>query len=267
MNKEPLQLKGSEVPAVIVENEKGSQPVVLICEHAGKQFPSVLGSLGLNPLDVDSHIAWDIGAAAVARLLAQLLDAPLIMQRYSRLVYDCNRPRDAAGAIPIISASIPIAGNLNLNQAEREARFEQIYLPFHTAITDTIDACMKCYQQVAVISIHSFTPVFEGKHRSFDLGVLHDSDTYLADEILTLAQADPEFITRRNEPYGPEDGVTHTINVHGIERGLPNVMLEIRNDLIFDIHGQRLWAQRLASLLTGAIHNSSGSQKLALNNS
>ena len=134
MDSASLQLSLEE-PSAIIENGGGQLPVILICEHAGKQFPSKLGALGLNPAEASSHIAWDIGAAAVAKQLAQLLDAPLIMQRYSRLVYDCNRPADAQSAIPASSASINIPGNAALTNADREVRFEEIYLPFETAVS------------------------------------------------------------------------------------------------------------------------------------
>ncbi len=116
MDSASLQLS-SEEPSAIIENGGGQLPVILICEHAGKQFPGKLGALGLNPVEASSHIAWDIGAASVARLLAQRLDAPLILQRYSRLAYDCNRPREAASVLPTVSASIPIPGNTDLTIA------------------------------------------------------------------------------------------------------------------------------------------------------
>lgn len=257
MSLAPLLLP-SEKPAAIVENESGQHALVLICEHAGREIPQALGNLGLHETNTTSHIAWDIGAAAVTREVAQLLDAPLILQRYSRLVYDCNRAENASSTIPTISASIEIPSNIDLNDNERKARYKEIYLPFETAICRIIDNFIEQGKNPAVVSIHSFTKIYNGEIRNLDLGVLHDSDSSLADEILSLAENDSDYITRRNEPYGPQDAVTYTINLHGVDRGLLNVMIEICNELISDEEGQRLWAHRLAKLLASAINNSLG---------
>ena len=100
-------LRPDEGEPVIVINGDGKSPVVLVCEHAGKVMPKALGSLGLPPADLVRHIAWDIGAEAVSRQLAQALDAPLILQRYSRLAYDCNRPPEADAAMPAVSEGEP----------------------------------------------------------------------------------------------------------------------------------------------------------------
>lgn len=240
---EPL-LAGEDGPVVLV-NETGRSPILLVAEHAGRRIPKALGTLGLPASERDRHIAWDIGADGLARHLSQLLDAPLVLQRYSRLVYDCNRPPESPGAMPVMSESTPIPGNEGLTDEQRNARTAALYRPFHAAVARLIEA----RANPVLVTVHSFTPVYKGKPRILDLGILHDSDARLADRLLRACEADPDLAVRRNEPYGPRDGVTHTLQLHALPRGLENVMLEVRNDLIADETGQQRMADRLAPLL------------------
>jgi predicted N-formylglutamate amidohydrolase len=246
-------LRPDEGEPVIVVNEKGPSPVVLICEHAGKAMPKSLGSLGLSAEDLTRHIAWDIGAEAVARGLSQALDAPLLLQRYSRLAYDCNRPPEAPDAMPVVSETTRIPGNENLAPEARLARIRSIYRPFHDAVSRFLDQRAAQGTASLLVTMHSFTPTYKGKRRHLDLGVLHDRDTRLADLVLGLCGRLKDVVVKRNEPYGPEDGVCHTLNLHGGPRGLNHVMLEIRNDLISHEAGQSQWVARLAAILDQAI--------------
>jgi predicted N-formylglutamate amidohydrolase len=246
-------LRPDEGEPVIVVNEKGPSPVVLICEHAGRVIPKSLGSLGLSPEDLTRHIAWDIGAEAVARGLSQALDAPLVLQRYSRLAYDCNRPPESPDAMPVVSETTRIPGNENLAPEARLARIRGIYRPFHDAVSRFLD--QRAAQGVAslLVTMHSFTPTYKGRRRHLDLGVLHDRDARLADLVLGLCGRLKDIVVKRNEPYGPQDGVCHTLNLHGGPRGLNHVMLEIRNDLISHEAGQVQWVQRLTAILEQAV--------------
>src|SRR6476661_7096283 len=192
-------LEGEGAPAILV-NGGGRSSYVLICEHASNRLPRTLGTLGLPQAELTRHIAWDIGAEQVARRLSRLMDAPLVLQRYSRLAYDCNRPPDAADAMPEISESTDIPGNRNLSPADKLARIRQIYRPFHGAITDLLDGRAAAGVRSLVVSIHSFTPVYKGERRTVELGILHDRDRSLPERLM------PCFATvdaRYNEPYGP----------------------------------------------------------------
>lgn len=242
--------RGDGEPVIIV-NEKGHSPIVLVCEHAGRVLPSALGTLGLGGADLNRHIAWDIGAESVSRKMSELLDAPLVLQRFSRLAYDCNRPPDSRDAMPVMSETTRIPGNENLTPERRFERIEEIYRPFHAAVARLLDR--RAAQGIAslFVTIHSFTPVYKGVSRKLDLGILHDRDARLADLMLGLFARIKDIVVRRNEPYGPEDGVCHTLNLHAGIRGLLNVMIEIRNDLIIHESGQRQWAERLADMLRG----------------
>jgi predicted N-formylglutamate amidohydrolase len=246
-------LRPDEGGPVIVVNESGPSPVVLICEHAGKVIPKSLGSLGLGEEDLNRHIAWDIGAEAVSRHLAKALDAPLLLQRYSRLVCDCNRPPESPDAMPVVSETTRIGGNENLTPDARLARIRSLYRPFHDAVSQLLDRRAARGIASLIVTIHSFTPAYMGIRRQLDLGILHDRDTRLADLVLGLCGRMKDIVVRRNEPYGPQDGVCHTLNLHGGPRGLHHVMLEIRNDLISHEAGHTQWATRLAHVLGQAV--------------
>lgn len=224
----------------------------MVCEHASHFIPPELGNLGLAPDLLRSHIVWDRGAAAVAQAMSAQLDAPLVMPRISRLVYDCNRPPHAPDAMAEESETHRVPGNLGLSDAERNRRIEQVYRPFCDTLAATLQHKMQSGPAPALVSIHSFTPVFKGQTRGIEIGVLHDADARLADELLKLIAAEGALRVARNEPYGPEDGVTHTLAQHAIPRGLANVMIEIRNDLIEDAAGQSAIAKRLVRHLARA---------------
>jgi predicted N-formylglutamate amidohydrolase len=244
-------LEGEEAPAVLV-NRGGRTPCVLVCEHASNRLPKSLGTLGLPASELQRHIAWDVGAEQVARLLSRLMDAPLVLQRYSRLAFDCNRPPDSADAMPEISETTDIPGNRNLSSDDKLKRTREIYRPFHAAIADLLDCRAAEGTRSTVVTIHSFTPVYKGRRRAVELGLLHDRDTGLADRLITSF---PGVDARLNEPYGPSDGVLHTLNLHAAPRGLGHVMIEIRNDFLLDERGQVEWAERLsAALLHAAAH-------------
>lgn len=242
-------LDGEESPLNAV-NDGGRSPFVLICEHASQVLPKPLGTLGLPDAEMQRHIAWDIGAEKVSRFLSRLIDAPLMLQRYSRLAFDCNRPPESPDAIPEISELTAIPGNRKLSPQDRLARTSEIYRPFHNGISAFLDRRAAGGMRSIIISIHSFTPVYKGKRRDFELGILHDRDTRLAD---MLVKGFSKVDVRRNEPYGPRDGVLHTLNLHAGVRGLRNAMIEIRNDLIAQERGQDEWAQRISVALGHAI--------------
>ena len=243
-------LTGEDECAVVV-NERGPSPIVLVCEHAGRRIPKCLGTLGLSEDERRRHIAWDIGAEGVARQLAEGLDAPLVVQRYSRLVYDCNRPPDSPTAIPTISETTRIPGNESLTPDDREARVEAIYRPFHRRVAELLDQRDGLAAETIFVTIHSFTPVFKGVPRQLDVGLLFDRDRRFTDALAALLGRSGHDV-RTNEPYGPEDGVCHTLNLHAGVRGLPYAMIEIRNDLIAHDAGQIEWAHRLTNVLQQA---------------
>lgn len=217
---------GSPFVAVKTLGMSGLAPVLLICEHASNDFPAPFGTLGLDEAARQSHAAWDPGALDMAKRLSQAWGVPLVHSNVSRLIYDCNRPPEAPGAMPETSEVFEIPGNRGLSQDERDRRTRAVYEPFVAAV----DAAIATARPGAIVTIHSFTPVYFGTPRAVEIGVLFDDDARLAEAM--LAQDWDGFTVAGNEPYGPEDGVTHSLRLHALSRGLPNVMIEIRNDLL-----------------------------------
>ncbi|WP_337267022.1 N-formylglutamate amidohydrolase [Oryzifoliimicrobium ureilyticus] len=242
-------LREAAQDCVCVERPSARSAVLLICEHASPRLPRGFGDLGLSREALASHIAWDPGALAVARGLSVALDATLIHQTYSRLIYDCNRPPDAAGAMPARSEIYDIPGNENIAESERIARTEALYIPFHAAVSREIALRKARKRETVIVTIHSFTPVYYGRQRAVEIGILHDTDSRFADAMLHAAEGVAGFRTERNEPYGPEDGVTHSLILHGIAQGLRNVMIEVRNDLLQDEAGQKVVTGYLGALI------------------
>lgn len=217
-------------PAVGVLPAPRGAACLVVCEHASNRMPDALDGLGLDAAALQSHIAWDIGALGLARALARLLGAGLVYGAVSRLVYDCNRPPEAADAIPETSEIHDVPGNRGLCADARAARVAGIYEPFRRTLSAEIEAGRPDLRLLA--TVHSFTPVFRGVARDVGIGILHGRDAALARAMLAETPADLPWPVRLNEPYSAADGVAHTLDLHGAGNGLAAVMLEIRNDLI-----------------------------------
>lgn len=239
--------------AVAVENIDGTGQVMLVCEHASRALPLHAGDLGLSEEALSSHIAWDPGALGLSRLLSLRLDAVLVFQRFSRLIYDCNRPPESPAAMPESSEIYEIPGNRNLSVAERYARTAALYVPFHDRIAAILADRQAKSRPSVVVTVHSFTPVYMGEKRAVEIGILHDDDSRLADGMLAEAAKGSDFRVKRNAPYGPADGVTHSLRLHALPNGLMNVMIEVRNDLIADDVGQGVMAEYLAGLIKASM--------------
>ena len=227
-------------------NPQATSPVLLVCEHASNFIPPEYNALGLSDDAKTSHIAWDPGALELACHLADLLDARLVHSNISRLIYDCNRPPEAHDAMPVSSEGRTIPGNENINENERKRRIARFYNPFKTLLADTIASMSG---KPILVTMHSFTPVYDGQTRDVEFGILHDSDSRLADLMLEHASAHTKLNVMRNEPYGPQHGVTHTLKQHGVENGCQNVMLEFSNRLLTSDAKQKEIAEMIAALL------------------
>lgn len=239
--------------SVELSNRDGNGPVVILCEHAAYDIPELYQGLGLAPMHRDSHAAWDPGARAVAIKLSAALDAPLIAGRVSRLVYDCNRSPESASAMPERSEVINVPGNYNLTPAQRAARVDAIYRPFCSTVTDILTARAAGNVPTVLITIHSFTPYYHGQPRAVEIGILHDADARMADAMLSHSHRLPHRNIQRNTPYGPNDGVTHSLKLHGIGNGLANVMIEIRNDLLTTPADEDTLVEELLQLIRPAL--------------
>jgi predicted N-formylglutamate amidohydrolase len=252
---QPSLLSAADPAPVAVVNPGGRAPLVLVCEHAGRAAPVALDGLGLGAEAMAAHVAWDIGAEGVARRMAEALDAPLVLQRYSRLVVDCNRPAHAADCMPEVSDGVVVPANRALGPAERAARWDEIHAPFHREVALRLDATL-ARGPAALVAIHSFTPALatRGVPRPWYVGLLARRDRRLATALMAELRAeDPGLPSAFDEPYQITDLGDYTIPVHGEARGIPHVLIEVRNDLIAGPEGQDAWGDRLARALAAAL--------------
>lgn len=240
---------GQWPPAVEVLNEAGRSPFILICEHASNHIPAQYARLGLEDSELARHIAWDIGAAEVARALSKRLDAAGFLARYSRLLIDLNRPLHVADSIPVRSEATDIPGNLSLDPAERKRRAEVMFAPFHNRLRGHIDQRTADGRRKVLVAIHSFTPVYLGQQRAWHAGVLFDKAAALGQSLVAQLSSDPLLNVGENVPYSVSMDADYGLVVHGDLLDNPAVLIEIRNDLIADAAGATAWAAKLEKAL------------------
>jgi predicted N-formylglutamate amidohydrolase len=257
-------LATDEPPPVTVHNENGPSPFLVVADHAGNLMPRTVGRLGVSDSECERHIAWDIGIAAVARLVADALGATLVQQNYSRLVIDCNRTPGSETSIPAVSELTPIPGNVGLTENQKAARVHALFQPYHDRIEAELDRRRQAGRPTALIAMHSFTPVFMGVARPWHAGVLYNRDPRFAHLLMALLQREAGLVVGDNQPYSVTDASDYTIPVHGERRGLHHVAIEIRQDLIADDKGQRTWAALLARLLPQAYQDVVAADALAV---
>jgi predicted N-formylglutamate amidohydrolase len=233
-------------------NPGGGAGVLLLCDHATNVVPAEVGggSLGLSPAEMARHIAYDIGARGVTVELARLMDAPALMTRFSRLVIDPNRGEDDPTLVMKLYDGTIIPANRRVTEAEVERRLAAYHRPYHAAVDARIEAMLADGRPPALVAIHSYTPQLRGRPaRPWHIGVLWHHDGRLARPLLARLRAEPGIVVGENQPYsGQLEG--DSLSRHGTRRGLPHVLIELRHDVIADPEGQRLWAARLAPILS-----------------
>jgi predicted N-formylglutamate amidohydrolase len=245
----PLLGPDDPPPYRVLGSGPRAAPILLVCDHAASAVPRSLGSLGLSPDELRRHIAWDIGAAVVTERLSDLLSAEAILASFSRLVIDCNRALDDPTSIAEASDGTLVPGNLRLDAGNREARITAIHRPYHEAIAASLDRFAARGVAPALLSVHSFTPRMDGLDRPWHIGVLWDDDPRIALPLMRELSRDPALVVGDNEPYTARDAVGFTMCHHAVARGLPHVMLEIRQDEIASDDG----AGRYAGLIFAAL--------------
>jgi predicted N-formylglutamate amidohydrolase len=245
-------LSDGEPPPVLEEGSQRRSEFLFTVDHASARIPEQLEGLGLPARELQRHIAWDIGALAVARQVAAALDAPLIAQNYSRLVIDCNRDPAVPSSIPAISETVPIPGNTGLGSAQVDARRREIFWPYHERIKAVLDARLAAGQGTILVAQHSMTDKFKGVARPMHAAILYNRDRRFAGLTLDALRSEAGVIVADNEPYFVSDATDYTIPVHGEARSLPHVEIEIRQDLLMSAVGQGEWAARIIGALLTA---------------
>ncbi len=244
-------LSADEQPAFVAERRQGKSTFVIAVDHASARIPRRLGGLGLPPSELQRHVAWDIGALAVARRISEDLDASLVAQNYSRLVIDCNRDPSDVTSIPRMAEWFEVPGNIGLSDEEIAARHAEIFYPYHAYLRALLNERLATKRPPILIAMHTMTDNFKGVRREMHAAVLYGRDRRFAGLMLDMLRRDGELLIADNEPYVVD--VTHyTIPCHAEARGLPHVSIEIRQDLVTDNAGQAMWAQRISQALRDA---------------
>ena len=245
-------LSEDDPPVFLIERAKGSSAFLLTCDHAGRAIPHKLASLGLSEDELSTHVAWDLGVAELGRRLSARLDAFLIMHNYSRLVIDANRPPGAPDSIPTLCERTRIAANEGLSSSDARERVEEVFQPYHQRIRDELDASSARACRSMLVALHSFTPVYMDEGRRWHVGVLYGRDPRLGRLVRDGLRSDGALIVGDNQPYSVSDASDYTIIVHGEQRGIPHVELEIRQDLLASDSDVQSWAERLGGVLEEA---------------
>jgi predicted N-formylglutamate amidohydrolase len=219
-----------------------------LCEHASNHIPAEYQSLGLTDADLDRHIAFDLGAAQLTRSLSELLDAPAFLGTYSRLLIDLNRPLAAPSSIPLRSEDTDIPGNVDLRPEEVERRATMMFAPFHARVAAHLDRRQLERRPTRLVTIHSFTPMFLGIKRPWHAGVLFDRANSFGSAIIDRLRV-PDLIVDANVPYKTDRTEDYAIPIHGDDRGIPAILIEIRNDLLVSTAGIDDWARNIGGSL------------------
>jgi predicted N-formylglutamate amidohydrolase len=238
----PLLGEGDPPPFEVV-NRAGRTPLLLVCDHASRIVPQRLGDLGIASGAFERHIAYDIGAAGVARKLSESLDAPLVLAGFSRLVIDVNRPPGHPGSIVEVSDDVAIPANANLDEAAKRQRIRELFEPYHDAVNRALARIWESGTPPALFSVHSFSPGYGGKPRPWDVGVLWNHDPRIAVPMMELLEAEGLRVGD-NEPYSGHD-LAYTLDMHAGAAGLAGCVIEINQDQVRDEDGIQRWAEIL----------------------
>ena len=229
-------------------NAAARRRILLVCDHASAHIPPEMGTLGLGPQDLSSHIAWDIGAAAVTQKLAERWQSTAVLAGVSRLVVDCNRAPGADGWMPPQSCGVTVPGNARLDGGQVQDRKRRWYDAYHQAVAAQIARL----QAPAVVAIHSFTPNMAGQDRPWQVGVLWNRDDRLARAVLAGLRQIAGLVVGDNQPYSGQT-LNYTLDHHADRAGLPHVSLELRQDLVADAPGIAHWSGLLDGVLGGIL--------------
>lgn len=244
----------STTTAFHIEGAERPSRWLITCDHATNRVPDWVGGgdLGIASADMARHIAYDVGAAGLTRALARRMDAPAILSDFSRLVIDPNRGEDDPTLLMRLYDGTVIPANRDADAAERERRLDRLHRPYHAAL----GALAARHPARCLCAIHSFTPQLRGRPpRPWQVGILYSHHDARLGPAMVAACRDQGWITGENQPYdGHLDG--DSIDRHGLAHGRPNMLIEVRNDLIASPEGQALWAERLAPVIERVLSES-----------
>ncbi|MEC9367335.1 MAG: N-formylglutamate amidohydrolase [Pseudomonadota bacterium] len=241
-----------------IEGDPG-RGCLVICDHASNALPPGFGTLGLPEGQFDRHIAYDIGAAGVARGLARRLGVPAVLSCWSRLLIDPNRAIDDPTLVMQLSDGAVVPGNAGITTRDVARRIADYHEPYHQAISDAIASCIAAGKPPVILSVHSFTPAWKRAPRPWHVTILWDKDPRMARPLLAELGRDRSLVVGENEPYtGKLKG--DCLYRHGTRKGLPHALIEVRQDLIASGEGQEEWAERLARAVNAVMASPEGKE-------
>ncbi len=255
IDKSPAELARRSA-ADVISQAQPAYPALFVCDHASNYIPAEMNGLGLSESQLATHIAWDIGAARVLHCLVELLTVPAVLGTCSRLVVDCNRRLDDATAFPEFSDGIAVPGNANLTAADREARAEQVYWPYHHEVRDQLRSLEQYVAAPALIAIHSFTPAMNGSMRPWHFGALWDKDDRISGPFMEKLRLNDDVLVGDNEPYSGRHPADFTLDHHAEAEGLPHLAIEVRQDLVATDESAMRWSRMLAEVLAEILEDS-----------
>jgi predicted N-formylglutamate amidohydrolase len=222
--------------------------VIILCDHASNEIPPEYRALGMPEDQLARHIAYDIGAAGMARRLADAFGAPALLTNFSRLLIDPNRGEDDPTLVMRLSDGAVVPGNARVDDLEVERRIKRFYRPYDRAIKAKITEAMATGIRPVILAIHSFTPVWRGYPRPWHAGILWAKDPRLSQALIGALRSNHDLVVGDNEPYhGALAG--DVIDRHALANGFSNTLIEIRQDLIAEAEDAARWGDRLAETL------------------
>lgn len=233
----PAAFLAADEPApFVVLNADAQAGLLLVCDHASARLPRCLGTLGVAPPVLASHLAVDLGAAELTRHLARHFGATAVLAGYSRLAVDLNRDLARPDAFLAFGDGVAIPGNSELSAAAKAARAAALYQPYHAAVSAQVARLRAATERPLVLGVHSFSPVVDGQHRPWQFGVLWDADAVTAAALMRGLRA-AGFAVGDNQPYSARLPYNHTLDTHARAAGLPHAIIEVRQDLLADAAG------------------------------
>ena len=239
-------------PVNQLDPEKSPHPILVVCDHAGSAVPMSLQSQIPPPHEMRRHIALDVGAKPLAQNIAKQLGSTLVMQNYSRLVIDMNRPHDSPELCPAVSDTTTIPFNQNLTDKDKAIRIEEIFNVYHGAISKILDH--RKHQTTALLAVHSFTPQLKGQPpRSWHVDVISRQSHRIAERVQhSLQQECPDLKVGLNAVFAVTDQSDYTLRTHAESRSLPGISVEVRNDLLSTNSEINRWTELLSNAVRTA---------------
>ncbi|MFK8054141.1 MAG: N-formylglutamate amidohydrolase [Woeseiaceae bacterium] len=245
-------LKSDELAPAMILNPDASSPIVLVCEHASDRLPSGLD--GQYPAALmATHFACDWGTRELVTELAALLDATAVVANYSRIVIDCNRRLADPTLVLSHADGVPVQPNTGLNRVDLQQRIDQLYVPFHATVSQTLMAKERQGRLPVYVAIHSFTPRFDGEKRPWDIGIMSDHDRRFADPVIAALSNESGIVVGDNKPYSGREVQDFSVDYHAERAGLANVAIEVRQDHLTDSKGVGDWSARLSRVLSSSM--------------